>query len=289
MKRNNVVNRNATSVGQKVPEDAPDRRGTFLHEMKDLPPYDQYYNMDDITCSKTFDFRGVQTLKIKSIGHETLRFTAALTAGVKCASDGGYKAIRLSPLLIFKNMKKPPQGKFPSGIVVLGSKGGTMRTQFMLDSYIPQIYKRRPGNFLNSPKCLFGMDSATFHLSDDIPKKFRTANTDVKYIDSEMTPLLQFLDTHVNKPFKDSLKDQWEEWLDNGKEEFTKSGKRRRASYEMVAQWVHKAWRDDATDEIIVRDFSKLGTLEFLNPPTPPPCLCVCVFVCARVCACECA
>ena len=71
------------------------------------------------------------------------------------------------------------------------------------------------------------MDSATCHLSDDILKKFRTANMDVKYINSGMTPLLQFLDTHANKPFKDSLKDQWEEWLDNGKEEFTKSGKRR--------------------------------------------------------------
>ena len=227
MKRNNVVNRNATSVGQKVLEDAPDRCDTFLHETKDLPSYDQYYNMDETSCyfdiprSKTFDFRGVQIVKIKTTGHENLRFTAALTAGVKRTSDGDYKTIRLPPLLIFKNLKKPPEGKFPSGIVVLGSKGGTMRTQFMLDSYIPQIYKRRPGNFFNSPKSLFVMDSTTCHLSDDIPKKFRTANADVKYIDSGMTPLLQFLDTHVNKPFKVSLKDQWEEWLDNGKEEFT--------------------------------------------------------------------
>ena len=157
-------------------------------------------------------------MKIKTTGHETLRFTAALTAGIKRTSDGGYTAIRLPPLLIFKNLKNPPMGKFPSGIVVLGSKGGTMRTQFMLDSYIPQIYKLRPGNFFNSPKCLFVMDSATCHLSADIPKKFHTANMDVKYIDSGMTPLLQCLHTHVNKPFKDSLKDQWEEWLDNGKE-----------------------------------------------------------------------
>ena len=137
--------------------------------------------------------------------------------------------------------------------MVLGSKGGTMRTQFMLDSYIPQIYKRRPGNFFNSPKCLFVMGSATCHLSDDIRKKFRTANTDVKYFDSGI------LNTHVNKPFKVSLKDQWEEWLDNGKQESTKSGKRRRASYEMVAQWIHKAWRDVATDEIIVRGFLENG------------------------------
>ena len=86
-------------------------------------------------------------MKIKTTGHEKLCFTAALTAGVKRTSDGGYKAIRLPPLLIFKNLKKNPKAKFPSGIV--GSKGGTMRTQFMLDSYIHQIYKRRPGNFFN--------------------------------------------------------------------------------------------------------------------------------------------
>ena len=127
MKRNNVVNRNATSVGQKVADDAPDRCDTFLHEMKDLPPYDQYYNMDETPCyfdilrSKTFDFRGVQTVKIKTTGHEKLRFTSALTAALTAAltqlplqlgltvhGDGGYKAIRLPPLLIFKKLKNLP-------------------------------------------------------------------------------------------------------------------------------------------------------------------------------------
>ena len=36
---------------------------------------------------KTFDFRGVQTVNIKTTGHEKLHFTAALTAGVKCTSE----------------------------------------------------------------------------------------------------------------------------------------------------------------------------------------------------------
>ena len=113
-------------MGQKVPEDAPDRCDTFLHEMKDPPPYDQYYNMDETPCyfdiprSKTFDFRGLQTMKIKTTGHEKLRFTAALTAALTAAptagvirtSDGGYKAIRLPPLLIFKKLKSPLRASF---------------------------------------------------------------------------------------------------------------------------------------------------------------------------------
>ena len=274
MKRNHVVNRNANSVGQKVPGDAPDRCDMFLDHMKNLPPYEQYFNMDETPCyfdvprSTTCDFRGVQTVKIKTTGYEKLRFTAALTAGVQRTSDGGYKAIKLSPLLIFKNLKKPPKGKFPSGMVVLGSKGGTMHTNFMINSYIPQIYKRRPGNFFNSPESIFIMDNATCHRSEDIVTKFRSANTDVKYIESGMTPLLQFLDTHINKPFKDSLKDQWEEWLDNGKEEFTKTGKRKRASYEMVAEWVHNAWEEVAMDEIIVRGFRENGYMGWSGKTT---------------------
>ena len=140
MKRNNVVNKAATSVGQKVPEDAPERCDMFLDEMKNLRRYDQYYNIDEIPCyfdiprSKTFDFRGVSTVKLKTTGHEKLRFTVALMAGVQRTSDG-YKAVRLPPLLIFKNLKKSPSGKYPPGMTVLGSIGGSMRTEFMLESY----------------------------------------------------------------------------------------------------------------------------------------------------------
>ena len=30
-----------------------------------------------------------------------------------------------------------------------------------------------------------------------------------------MTPLLQFLDTLVNKPLKDIMKERWEDWKEN--------------------------------------------------------------------------
>ena len=43
------------------------------------------------------------------------------------------------------------------------------------------------------------------------------------YPDSQsgMTPLLQFLDVHINKPFKDQLKDQYEVLIDEEKKEYT--------------------------------------------------------------------
>ena len=83
--------------------------------------------------------------------------------------------------------------------------------------------------------------------------------TDTKYIDAGMTTLYQFLDTHINKPFKDRC----EQWLYNGKQEYTKSGNRKRASYEMVADLVSDTWKAVATNDIIERGFRENGYIEW--------------------------
>ena len=63
----------------------------------------------DIPRSSTIDKKGVQTVNVKTTGAEHLRFTAALTAGVK-KIENGFIPSRLSPLLIFKNLVKAPPG-----------------------------------------------------------------------------------------------------------------------------------------------------------------------------------
>ena len=42
-----------------------------------------------------------------------------------------------------------------------------------------------------------------------------------------MTPLVQFLDTHANKPFKDIMKEKLEGWIVNGEAEFTEKENRK--------------------------------------------------------------
>ena len=59
------------------------------------------------------------------------------------------------------------------------------------------------------------------------------------------------------------LKNMWEEWLDSGKMEFTKSGKRNRASYEMVASWIHQAWKLVASQDMVLDGFRKCGYIEY--------------------------
>lgn len=195
---------------------------------------------------------------MKTTGNEKLRFTVALTAGVKRVGNE-FNAVRLPPMLIFKNLKKAPKGKFPTGMAVLGSKGGTMKQTFIVNTFIPKIWKRRPGGFFNTGQSLLLMDSATCHLNRGIPEALTACNTDYKYIDTGMTPLLQFLDSHINKPFKDGLKEKWQDWTDSGECEYTDAGNRRRASYTMVAEWVFDVWRKVATEDLILRGFHQCG------------------------------
>ena len=74
-----------------------------------------------------------------------------------------------------------------------------------------------------------------------------------------MTPLLQFLDSHVDKSFKGGSKEKWQEWIDLGERENTEAGNRGRASYTMVAEWVFDLWKKVATDDLIVRGVRQGG------------------------------
>ena len=96
-------------------------------------------------------------------------------------------------------------------------------------------------------------------MNGGIPEVLRTCNTDFKYIDTGMTPLLQFLDSHINKPFKDGMNEKWEEWIDSGERTYTEAGNRRRASYTTVAEWVFDVWRKVAMDDLIRQRFRQCG------------------------------
>ena len=76
-----------------------------------------------------------------------------------------------------------------------------------------------------------------------------------------MTSVLQPADVCWNKPFKAAMRDKWLDWLTTGKTEFTKSGNRKQASYEMVVNWVSQCWRD-IPDDLIRRSFVVCGIVE---------------------------
>ena len=91
----------------------------------------------DIPRSSTNYKKWVQTFKVKTAGAERLRFTVILTARVKHI-ENEFSAFRLPPLVIFKNLVKAPSGKYPPGMQLLGSKGGTMKRCMMKELHLEE-------------------------------------------------------------------------------------------------------------------------------------------------------
>ena len=147
--------------------------------MDETPPW------FDIPATTTMDFAGVKTVTSKTTGAEKLRFTAALTV----TSTGQ----RLPMYIIFRGLKNPPpppppKGPFPKDIVVGASKWGVMTSQFMTDTYIPQVWRKRPGALFNA-KSVLVLDAARAHMTGDVKEAFSKTNTDIHLVPGGMTPI----------------------------------------------------------------------------------------------------
>ena len=71
-RRNNLVHRRVTSVGQKVLGNTVEIAEDFLDEMRFLGNFANLANMDKTPCyfdiprTSIFDFKGVSTVKVKT-------------------------------------------------------------------------------------------------------------------------------------------------------------------------------------------------------------------------------
>ena len=82
--RNGIAYRRTTSVGQKIPSDAPERC-----EMKSIyGDFEIIMNMDETPLY--FDFKGVSTVKVKATGNEKLRFTYTYCWSKKIWRSGAW-------------------------------------------------------------------------------------------------------------------------------------------------------------------------------------------------------
>ena len=133
-----------------------------------------------------------------------------------------------------------------------------MKCSMMKETY---VFGKEGQVGFNKGKSILLMDSAKSHLGDEVEQAFTDLNSNIKIIHGGMTPLLQFLDTHVNKPFKD-MKEKSEDWIVNGDAKFTEKGNRKRASYQLVAEWAYDTWKKVANDELIIKGFRKCSYIE---------------------------
>lgn len=269
LKRYDMSLRTSTTVGQKEPDDAREQALQFFHYFSKLrQDYTDYVftyaNMDEVPVwfdmpqSRTYDIEGNRTIKVRTTGNEKQRFTVVL-----CTLSTGEK---VKPMLIFRS-----QSNFElidESVYVTGSKGASMTTDLM-EKWRKNCWKFRPNYLIDNidgerskRKTVLIIDSARCHLSDELRENMkRFNNTDIKIISGGMTKYLQPADIVYNKPFKNHLKDQWNEWMEKGQVELTRTGRRRASSRETVTQWVKNAF-EAIPKEMIKSSYHKCGIID---------------------------
>ena len=76
--------------------------------------------------------------------------------------------------------------------------------------------------------------------------------------------MVQPLDVSINKPFKDMMRKEWNEWMIGGEKTYTKGGSMRSPTMPEVCQWVINSW-NQLKVEAIVKAFKKCGISNALD------------------------
>jgi hypothetical protein len=125
-----------------------------------------------------------------------------------------------------------PKEKLPAGLVFRWQEKGWMTNELMMYG-VKVVWKRIPGTPLIKRGMLI-LDSFKGHLTQQVEEEMRNANTDLVVIPGGMTSQLQVLDVAVNKPFKDHLRQLYNDWLLEGNHALTPGGKLKKPSITML-------------------------------------------------------
>ena len=91
-------------------------------------------------------------------------------------------------------------------------------------------------------KRLLPWDTYESHITDDVKKELKKANTAQAFIPGGCTKYIQAPDVSWNKPFKQIVSDYYDEWLANGVHEYTEAGNLKTVPRTIV-QWVVDGWK----------------------------------------------
>ena len=251
MRRAGLTLRRRTSLAQKLPAEYSDKLLQFQRHVIALRKEHSYMlsqigNADetpvyfDMPSNTTIDDKGAKSVIIKGTGNEKARMTVML--GV--LADGH----KLPPYVILRR-KTLPKEKLPAGLIFRCQEKGWMTNDLMLD-WVKVVWSRRSGALLKKRGMLV-LDSFKGHLTQEVKEEVKKANTDLVVIPGGMSSQLQVLDVVVNKPFKDHLRQLYNDWLLEGYHALTPSGKLKKPSVALLGEWILTAWGRISSDSIV--------------------------------------
>nr|XP_002730631.1 PREDICTED: pogo transposable element with KRAB domain-like [Saccoglossus kowalevskii] len=260
-KRHTLSTRVRTSIGQKLPPDYEEKIAQFhrfviqLRQQHNYPLSD-VYNMDetplrfDMPGNRTLEHEGIKTVHIKTTNSEKRGFTAVLTV----TADGQ----KIRPLIIFKGKRRLDDLTRREITVEVQEKG------YINESLcLPWIRNTFPRRNDDSRRLLI-WDSCSVHLTPAVKEELYSRNVDIAVIPGGLTSLLQPLDVGVNKPLKDYMHAEWDEWMKTGEALFTPAGKRKAPAKKTVLGWVVSSW-NKVPPQTVINSFKKTGISNALD------------------------
>lgn len=221
-------------VCQKLPSDFNEKIEEYQSYVKELHRKHDYAlnqigNADetpiyfDMPRNYTVNVRGAKQVIIKTTGHEKSRITVMLCV----TADRG----KLPPYVIL-NRKMIPKENFGQDIIIRAQENAWMTSELMQD-WLECVWERRPD--ANNRSMLI-IDSFRGHLTDEVKDKIKEKTSDLVIIRGGLTRKLQSLDVCIYKPFKDFVRDQYEQWIISDNLPLTPSGKIKRASASLIVE-----------------------------------------------------
>jgi hypothetical protein len=179
------------------------RHADFILNM-DQTPIPFTYN-----ARKTLELVGRRTVHIRKSTGDTKRATFAMTV----TASGKI----LKPVLIFKGARngRIVQREFPNygnDMIYLCQQNAWMDEEAMIvwvDQVLRPYIETAPAGIL---PILF-LDSYRCHMMASVVGMIQDLGVEVEHIPGGCTSLCQPVDIGVNKPFKNRIQNQWEEWM----------------------------------------------------------------------------
>jgi len=258
MKRHGLTMRVRTRIAQKMPQEYEQKiiefhrfviraRNETNFELGQIANMDEVPLTFDVPSTRTVDKKGVQTVTVKTTGHEKTHYTVVLA----CTANGE----KLLPMLIFKR-KTLPKEELPNGVIVHVQPKGWMDEDGM-KVWMEKVWEKRPGGLLKKQSLLV-LDQFKAHITEKTKKRLENYNTKIAVIPGGLTSQLQPLDVSINKPFKAHMREEWIKWMLIPTKETTPTGRVKRPSISQVCQWVKTSW--DAVEKgIVIKSFKKCG------------------------------
>jgi len=133
-----------------------------------------------------------------------------------------------------------------------------------MKNYVDYLFRLRMSENLSKEPAMMVYDSFRGHLEESVKTKFKHHNFHLAVIPAGLTSECQPLDVSINKPFKDYMRKEWNEWMCQGGAGETAAGNLKRARISDVCGWVKRSW-DAISNQIIFNSFKKCAISNMLD------------------------